>query len=306
MMKRSPLLVLSGVALVVTVLATQHESEAAPGGNEPAPRPPGTAIPGPALDVLPSISGFNFFGGGTTKANADVNNFATEVPIRVSGVNSRTGTLVVKRNNSTILKAPFTIAAGQTKAIPLADGTGVKKACFAAQYDLELEGSGFDVKKKATVTPTCAFTSKSVNPWNLDMPDRVEERMNNHVTFNDVQALFQHVGTNPSPTVSASFYTACASVIVFKSEVRNNLKQAVSGMALKVTLNGAVVGSSTPIALAAGQSAWQTVVVKFDGEAGSYVVALADPTNSAKGAVSGSGYHVDVAHTCSLQAALTP
>lgn len=307
-MQKKSLFVLSGVAVSVLVLSTQGESHAAPASNLPPTGPAPTVIARPQIDFPPSVSGFHFLGGSATKANppATLKGFALEVPIRVSGTSPRTGVLHVKNQGASQVNAPFTIASGETKTIPVVDSIGLANACAPAHYDIELEGSGFDVKKTGTVTASCTFTSKSGNPWNLAVPDRVEERKANHVYFDDATAAFYHVGSSASPTVPSAMVNACGSKLVFKTNVTNNLKHAVSGLRLTITVAGVVKGMSVPFSLAAGKSSSETVETTFAGEAGDYTLVLTDPNNTALGAVSYSGYHVDVARTCSLTSALDP
>jgi len=305
-MKKRPLVVLSCLAFAVLALSTQHDSMAAPGSALPPTRPTAT-IPPPKLDVPPSIAGFAFLGGATSKANPPLKSFALEVPVRVSGSSPRSGKLLVKQDGSTILNAPFTIAAGETKAIPVVSQGNTEKTCHPSNFELEIEGSGFDVKKTATLSSACTYTSENVNPWNLATPDLVEARQTSHVYFNDVSVSYLAVGaSNTSGHIFQSGVTACAANVVFKTTVKNNLNHAVSGMAVRITLNGVVKGTSLPFSLAAGQSSQQTALFKFAGEAGTYYAELVDPANTAQGLVSSSGYHVDIAHTCTVTTALNP
>ena len=306
-MQKKSLLVLSGVAATVLVLSMQRESRAAPASNLPPTSPAPTVVAPPQLDALPSVGGLQFFGGGATKTNPPptLKGFALEVSIRVSGTIPRTGVLHVKNQGIAQVNAPFTIASGETKTIPVVDSVGLANACTPAHYDIELQGSGFDVKKTGAVTASCTFTSKSGNPWNLAVPDRVEERKANHVYFDDATAKFLHV-LSSSPTVPSTMLYACGSKLVFTTNVTNALKHGVSGLKLTITLGGVVKGTSLPFSLAADKSASQTVETTFVGDAGEYTLVLTDPDNTAPGAISYSGFHVDVARTCSLTSALDP
>jgi hypothetical protein len=80
----------------------------------------------------------------------------------------------------------------------------------------------------------------------------------------------------------------------------------VSGLRLTISLGGVVKATALPFSLAAGKSSEETAQVVFVGEPGDYVLGLIDPTNSAQGAISSSGYNTAVAHTCGLTAALDP
>lgn len=289
-MKKASLLVLSSVAAAVLVLSSQGVSQAAPN------------------DDPPSIAGFGIYNGGTTKNVPALKSFALEVPVRVTGASPRTGKLNVKRNGSTILNAPFTIGGGETKAIPLVDSVGTEKACQPAHYNLELIGSDFDVKKTATVTPSCTFSSTWVNPWTAAAPDVVAASKKNHVWFSDADGNFIMPGPGQGywGHIMPKMEHACAASGAFKVRVTNDAGHPVSGLTLTVSLNGKVLGTSPPFTLATGEAAWHTATFKFEGEAGSYVVGLVAPPSRAQSVVASSGYHVDVAHACSITTSLDP
>jgi len=304
-MKKTPLARLSGLALAVIALSVQRESQAAPPSTAPPSGP--TALPGPRLDLPPSIAGFTFFKGGTSKVNPSLAGFALEVPVHVAGTNPRSGKLLVKRDGAAILDAPFTLGSGETKAIPVNDTVNAETTCRVTRFDLELEGSGFDVKKTATLKSSCSYTSESINPWNLAVPDRVEEREKNHVFFNSVNATFVAAGAGPTAHIPSNQVQACASNVVFTTTVKNDLNHAVSGLILRIRLaNGIRKADSVPFALAAGASSSQTVHFMFAGEAGTYNLELVDPNNTAQGAIATPGFHVDVAHSCTVTTALDP
>jgi hypothetical protein len=306
-MKKSPLVVLVTVAASVLALSAEHASEAAPRPAPPPTAPTGTSAPAPAADPAPSIAGFAFYGGAAkSKPNLALKSIAYEVPVRVTGTSPRTGKLKVTRNGSTQLNAPFTIVSGETKTIPVVDSVGMDKSCQAAHLVLELAGSGFEVKKTATVTPTCSYQSATVDPVSSAPPDRLVSARKNHVHLGGVAVSFTAPGAAPAASLSSSSAVACASSIVFKTTVKNDLSHAVKGISLAITLGGVAKGASAPFDLAPGQSKDAAAVVTYAGEAGTYEARVGDPSNSAGGAVTPSPFHLDVTRSCSLSAGLDP
>jgi hypothetical protein len=306
-MKKTPLVVVAAVAASVLALATEQASEAAPRPTRPPTTPTGTPAPAPAVDPAPSIAGFAFYGGAAkSKPNLALKSIAYEVPVRVSGMNARTGKLKVTRNGSVQLNAPFTIASGETKTIPVVDSVGMEKSCQAAHLVLELAGSGFDVKKTATVTPTCSYQSTTVDPLSSAPPDRLAAGRKNHVHLGGVTASFTAPGASPAATIASNGVSACASSIVFKTTVKNELSHAVKGVSLAITLGGVLKGGSPPFDLAPGQTRDATAVIPYEGEAGTYEARVGDPNNSAGGALTPSSFHLDVTRSCSLSAGLDP
>jgi hypothetical protein len=302
-MKKPSLVALSALIVGVVALSSQHEGQAAPPTGPTAPT--GTVLPPPALEPLPSFAGFNLANGAHTVANASLKSYILEIPVRVSGAKPRAGVLHVKRNGSTIFNKPFDIPGGQTSVLTTADG-GLDKSCHAATYDLELVGSGFDEKKTATVTANCTYTNTNVDPWATLSPLEKQQKVLNHVYAHDALVFFKHGPANPI-LKAPSMDIACSSVLAFTTVVTNNLGHAVSGVHLVVTKDGVVKGTSDAVALAAGASGNAVVLLQFEGEAGSYVLALDGPSDLVRGgSLASSGYHTDIGRACSITAALAP
>lgn len=304
---KSKLAALSAVAVTLLSLCAQHESQAAPSGTGG----PTTTLPRPLprleVQLPPSIAGLSFYGGGTTKPNADPKTFALEVPIRGGGGSApRSGTLHVKRGVSTILNAPFTVTGSETKSIPVAGPIGLDKACDrVAEYELQIEGSGFDTKKKAKVTADCTFTSTNVNPWNILPPDRAADRTKNKVFYSNVRIGYHQPVQPAQPEITPKMNQACGSHISVKANVTNNLSHAVTNIVVSANLNGESKGAGG-VSLAAGETKEVTFTFYFWGEAGAYDIKLADTNNSAGGQIDNAGFHFDIGRTCSLTAALLP
>jgi hypothetical protein len=285
---KKPLLVgLAAVVVAVVALSSEREGQAAP------------------TDVLPSIAGFNLANGAHTAQNSALKSFVVEVPIRVTGTENRAGTLHLKRGVSTIFNKPFDIPAGQTSILTTVDGVGMDKSCHPATYDLEIVGSGFDQKAKATVTAACTYTNTNSDPAARLSPVVKLQRVQHHVFAHDASVYFKNGPSNPILQAPA-MDVACHSQLVFSTAVTNSLAHPVSGITLVVTKDGVVKGTSAPLSLDAGKSSNAVVLLPFEGEAGSYVLSLGGPSDLAADALAAFGYRTDIGRTCSITAALVP
>ena len=287
-MKKKPLLVgLAAVVVGVVALSTEREGQAAP------------------PDVLPSIAGFNLANGAHTTQDSVLKSAVLEIPIRVIGAQNRAGTLHVKRGVSTIFNKPFDIPAGQTSVLTTVDGVGMDKSCHPATYDLEIVGSGFDQKQKATITAACTYTNTNTDPVARLSPFVKQQRGQHHVFAHDASVYFKDGPSNPMPLAPA-MDVACHSQLVFSAGVTNSLAQPVKGISLVVTKDGVVKGTSSPLSLDAGKSSTAVVLLPFEGEAGSYVLSLSGPSDLAADALASFGYRTDIGRACSITAALVP
>lgn len=286
-MKKPLLVVLAVMVVGVVAISAERDGQAAP------------------PDVLPSIAGFNLANGAHTTQDSTLKSFVVEIPIRVTGAQSRAGTLHVKRGVSTIFNKPFDIPAGQTSVLTTVDGVGMDKSCHPATYDLEIVGSGFDQKQKATVTAACTYTNTNTDPVaRLSMVEK-QQRGQHQVFAHDALVYFKDGPSNPIPHAPA-MDVACHSQLVFSTAVTNSLGHAVNGIRLIVTKDGVVKGTSAPLSLDAGKSSNAVVLLPFEGEAGSYVLSLSGPSDLARDALASFGYRTDVGRTCSITAALVP
>jgi hypothetical protein len=290
-MKKLSFVVLAVLAPTAFVLSAQAGNT---GSTLPNTRPVATIGTRPSIDLSPTITDLDFTNGGSPKVNAALKPVQLDLSVASRGPNPKSGTFAVKNQGATVAAGQFSVGPNSEKALSFYDPIGVQNACVPAKYDVSIKGAGFEVSKKAVITPTCQFASKTSNPWNLMTPDHVEANKANRVWFNSATI------TN-LPSSSAS----CNQKSTFTTTVKNDTGHPVSAMRLDVKRDGAVKASSQLFALGTNQSKTVTVDLYFMGDAGSYQLHLADTQGTAAGKIASSAASLDVTRTCSLTTVLT-
>lgn len=250
----------------------------------------------PRLELAPTVRVVGFhrptgqtgmYTGGALGLMVDVENTG----------NSLAENVVVKlASGNQILESTVSIPARSTKGVQLNDADGLSSSCSVNQYKISLSGQGTgDATRNAHITPSCTFTTKIEQTWNLWTPDHVEaEKAGNAYLY---APSLQNGGS-------------CGSVPTLKVRIMN--KSTLSSPSIIVQEKDWTTGqvkaqTSAAFPLGAGEDkeVLLTAVSNSGGEPPARMgLAIVDWTKSLKGHTSSGGIFVNTTRNCSLSVAL--
>ncbi len=270
-------------------------------GTTPGAKTPGAALPGvaspPAMvpAVVPTLHIMSVkpviatgYTGGP---------LALEVVVENTGKYTSTAHIyseIPTTNPAGFLEQDIQVPAGATSKAIFKDPVGFgTDTCAPRPYLFKLAGLGGadGIARHAMITPTCSFTSKIVDPWNLAVPDRVEDAKKNKAYFTG--AVLEH-----GPT--------CTMGVKFKGQVNNASAKAGTSVMLVGNVGDKIVAYSTAFALPPGTGKMVEANAAPGPVPPSMDVKLYDPTKNLTTSIENQGITITTTRSCSLVGSLDP
>lgn len=234
------------------------------------------------------IVGFKRVGSGSYAGGP----LSVEVAVENTGATAVTAIQVHLAVGISMLEQTVDIPAKTTKQIVFNDANGTDSGCSPHPYLLKLTGAAADPHEHhAKITPTCVFTTKVTDPWNLAEPDRVVDAKKNHVFATGVVV-------ESGPT--------CASGLKLKAHVANASSKAGTSLILSARANQLTVAQSIAFALPAGGGKDVDASGAAVGVPEKIDLTLFDPTNNLTASIVNQGVSVTTTRACTLVATLEP
>lgn len=262
-----------------------------PPGTTPQIAPPVVAgTPAPTLHIM-SVKPVTATGytGGPLSLEVVVEN--TGKVVATAHVYSEIPTT----NPAGFLEQTVQVLAGSTAKLIFKDpvGFGTDAPCAPRPYGFKIAGLGGadNIARHATLTPTCSFTSKIVDPWNLAVPDRVEDAKKNKVYLTN--AVLEH-----GPT--------CTMGVKFKGQVTNASAKAGTSVMLVGNVGDKIVAYSTAFALPVSSGKTVEANAAAGAVPASMDVKLFDPTKNLTTSIENQGITITTTRSCTLMSSLDP
>jgi hypothetical protein len=278
-------LVCSMVGLVVMTMAASGSAQ----------EQPAKVVTGINFQVAPPVrvAGFHRYGqtgaytGGSLGIGVDIENKSDKPADFVS--------VKLDLGGGKILEQMVSVPPNGMRMATFFDSDGLASSCTATKYKIMLSGPGTGANgtvKDAYVTPTCLFTSKVEETWNMMSPDKVAaEKAGNAYLY--------------SPAVTFNANCGAAPTIKVKIVNKSSLSSPSLIVQAKDFSNGQVksqTAAAFPLAAGESKDLLLTPVAANSGEpAAKMNLAIVDWSKSLQGNTSNGGIFINTTRSCSLK-----
>jgi hypothetical protein len=284
--------------LVSTVLGLVVATMAA-SGSANAEEPARISSTRPKIEIAPPVrvAGFHrygqtgAYGTGAIGIGVDMEN-TSDKPID--------GVTVKLDIGDKVLEQSVSIPPKGTRMATFFDTEGLASSCKAKPYTIMISGPGTGANgftREAHITPSCAFTSKLEETWNLMSPDKVEaEKAGN--AYLTAPALQSSASCAGGPTIKAtiidkSSLSSPSLIVQAKEWTADGKVRSQTAAAFPLATNESKAVLLAPVASSAG--AEPTTKLKL---------GIVDWTKSLQGHTSDGGIFVSTTRSCTLSFAL--
>lgn len=268
-------------AMVMTMAATGSAQDTAPRAR-------------PKLDLAPALRVVGFHRAGSNGAYAG-GALSIAIDVENTGVLAAESVAVKLSAGSEVMEGKLSIPGHATRTLVLQDAEGLPMSCEPKAFAIELSGAGAPAgARKASIQPTCKFTSTIESTWNQMTPDHVEAEKTGNVYLASASIAAQPVCGQVAPTLKVRVVSHAAksspSLIIQERESNASEKvRAQTYAAFPLAPNEEKEVTLYPVAL-----------TPHDAIPTRLKLAIVDWTKSLGGHTSSGGIFINTTRSCSL------